>query len=236
MRKISARVAVTISCLFLLGAAGPDKLRLEHSEVMYKDLTGDGVKEKLVFSYSGPELIHLDVSFRIYRIDPNTKEEKEIFSDAWNTWRIYTDSHGEDYSEAKVRDSITNFLGSLCFDTSSNKRCQFKCTYSLACSTEEIKEGIKFFLQQVEFEKIAGEKKSNTWKKSVPLSEYRKKMDSIAIEQQQVEQIYQEVFQNNKLPCFGYFSVGEDRQVYIWCPSLERFIPTGGCYSGKGGN
>jgi hypothetical protein len=153
---------------FLLGASKSPEPKIEHMETMYKDLTGDGVEEKLVFAYSGPLLELLDVSFRIYQIDPETKAEKEVFSQKWNTWTIYNDVHGPDYSIDKVKWYITNFFGRMCFDSSKNKRCQAKCLGSLWCREGEIKRSIAMTLMgQEEYRRWQQWRKSNitiVWK------------------------------------------------------------------------
>jgi len=239
-RNIATVVVGLILCLASLGNAESipaelPKPKIEHKEVMYKDLTGDGQEEKLVFSYSGPELIHLDVAFRIYQIDPQSKAEKEIFNEEWDTWDIYNDVHGPDYSIDKVKAYITDFFADMCFDYSKNKLCQTKCLGSLWCTEEEIRGQIRHPMQVKKLKEQMGKKEYEEWYEAVTQmkywsDEYNKKIRSVKVDEKEVDKIFQEIFMEKDITCFSYEPYPELLEMFVWSSSQQRFISVGGCH------
>lgn len=227
---------------------------IKHEEIIYKDLTGDGVEEKLVFAYSGPDIRLLDISFRIYQVDPKAKKETKIYCDKWKTEDIYDNPFDPDFSEDRFKRYLSGFFDNICYDSSKNNLCQGKCLGSLWCKEEEIKGMLEGVLRAEKLKKHMGEEKYIQWVESLSKTlqeviekknkdpdfdknyklpiwkEFDKKVESMSVEREEVTAIFQEIFKEKDISCFVYKYDPEYREIWVWSPGLKKFISVGGCH------
>ncbi len=223
MNKTSSIILLLLCSPFLLGAARPTP-NIKHNEVMYKDVTGDGRDEKLLFHYAGADYKSLNISFSIFKIGPEGKEEKKIFYKNWDPAELFKYSN----NNYRIRMNMTDFLGGICLDYSKDKMCQTSyCLDKRKYTEKQIKKSIENTICWLKLRKKTGNKK-NLYQAidfdRLDWDAMSKKFGPVTVTAPEIEQVFKELFVENDIPCFSYLPYAKLPKMYIWCPSLGVFI------------